>query len=383
MSQEYPPITVGGIGSYVASTASRLARRGHDVHVLSCVRRQHTSDAVRDGVHVHLRGSGPGPLGDLLSRSASGARLMTALSVRRQVRRLGLRPDIVEAPEYMAESLLLPRSLPVVVTLHSPIGLVTRESGASLGLDGRLADQLEARAARRARVMTSPSSLLADDLAVSGWTGGAPVVIVPTAIDLEAWPDPVDPAPTVPLVLAVGRSEERKGALVLLDAAALLHQDVPDLQVVLVGRAGPGVEGQAYLDQVRQRIQELGSWCRLVDGVPRPELPQWYASARVVALASRFDNYPMTALEAMACGRPVVCTITTGVAPVIARLRAEAVVPPDNPAALAAALEPYLVDRGLADRIGRQSRERVVALNDEAMAGREAAYASAVFRPPA
>ncbi len=380
VSQEYPPVTVGGIGSYVASTASRLAQRGHEVHVLSCVSGQESSDTLAEGVHVHRRGRGPDVLAALASRSASAARLSTAAFVRREVARLPGAFDVVEAPEYMAESLLLSRGVPLVVTLHSPIGLVTRESGAVLGPDGRLADRLEARSARRAHVVTSPSALLADDLARSGWTGGRQVRIVPTAVDLEAWPLPDRPRPTAPRVLAVGRIEERKGALVLLDAAALLRAQIADLEVVLVGRAGPGEEGQAYLRRVRERAADLGAWCRLVDGVPRPELPAQYLQARVVVLASRFDNYPMTALEAMACGRPVVSTSSTGVAPVVRELDPGAVVAPDDPAALAAALLPYLRDVAYADQVGARARARVLALNEEAMTGRELAYRLAVER---
>lgn len=380
VSQEYPPVTVGGIGSYVASTASRLAQRGHEVHVLSCVSGQATSDALDAGVHVHRRGRGPALVGLAAARSASAARLSTAAFVRRELIRLGVGFDVVEAPEYMAESLLLPRSLPLVVTLHSPIGLVTRESGAVLGPDGRLADELEARSARRAHVVTSPSKLLADDLRASGWTGGREVLIVPTAIDLESWPMPSQPVATPPRVLAVGRIEERKGALVLLAAAALLRVRVPDLEVVLVGRAGPGEEGQSYLRQVRELAAELGPWCRLVDGMPRPELPQHYMQARVVVLASRFDNYPMTALEAMACGRPVVSTSSTGVAAVVCELDPDAVVPPDDPTALAEALLPYVQDRGFADAVGARSRARVVTLIEEAIAGREQAYERAVAK---
>lgn len=367
-------MTVGGIGSYVASTASRLTQRGHEVHVLSCVGGQESKDEVIDGVVVHRRGRfGPG-LERLARSSASAARLTTAASVRRELRRLDLDPDVVEAPEYMAESLLLPRRLPVVVTLHSPIGLVTRESGAQLGPDGRLADRLEAWSAKRADVVTSPSHLLADDLASTGWTGGREVVIVPTAVDLESWPVPSSVGPTVPRVLAVGRIEARKGTLALLAAAELIQPRVPDLEVVLVGRAGPGQEGADYLTAVRRRMEQLGPWCRLVDGLPRHDLPGWYAQARVVALPSRFDNYPMTALEAMACGRPVVLTSTTGVSPLVASIDPRAVVAPDDARGLSEALLPYLLDQTFADEMGARSRLRVVALNEDATAGREQVY---------
>jgi glycogen synthase len=56
VSMEYPPETsYGGIGWYIAMMARALAGRGHEVHVLSCVRGQARRDYVEGGVQVHRR----------------------------------------------------------------------------------------------------------------------------------------------------------------------------------------------------------------------------------------------------------------------------------------------------------------------------------------
>lgn len=65
-------------------------------------------------------------------------------------------------------------------------------------------------------------------------------------------------------------------------------------------------------------------------------------------------------------------------APLIAQLDPRAVVPPDDPGELAAALLPYLQDRALADAVGARGRDRVVTLNEEAVTGREQLYARAM-----
>jgi glycogen(starch) synthase len=61
----------------------------------------------------------------------------------------------------------------------------------------------------------------------------------------------------------------------------------------------------------------------------------------------------------MAAGRPVVCTSETGVAEILEGTVAGAIVPPDDPEALAAALAPYLSDASLAAEAGARARELV------------------------
>jgi glycogen synthase len=359
VSREYPPETGGGgIGSYVETMARALVRQGHEVHVLSCVPGQAIDDRVHEGVQLHRRGVYR-LLPKIRRRIPSTAlRIEGAISCYLEFVRLGVDVDVVEAPDWMAEgwAFALLGSRPLVAHLHTPLFLVGRTNPGSFRWtrDGRTADRVERLAVRRADLLTSPSELLVGDLARARWIRHREARIVRYPIDLEAWESvsPVGASP--PRVLAVGRLEARKAPEVLVRAAAALAPEIPGLEMVFVGR--PGLRnGRSYKEWLIDLVAELDAPCRFVDEVPRHELGSWYGGSRVVAIASRYDNFPYAGVEAMAAARPVVCTSATGTAEIITGTDAGAVVAVDDVGAIATALRPYLVDAAAAERAGRQA----------------------------
>jgi glycogen synthase len=384
LSREYPPETGGGgIGSYVQSMARALARRGHDVHVLSCDEGQEASDRYDAGVQLHRRG-----VARILPKvrrrlPATARRLEGAVARYREYRRLGLAFDVIEAPDWLAEGLVfaLLRPRPLVAHLHTPLFLVGRHNPTSFTWTGdrRLADRIERLAVRRADVVTSPSRLLAHDLAAEGWTGRRDPRIVRYPIELRPWSGLPPAGQSAPRVLAIGRLEARKAPEALVRASALLREKVPELDVVFIGSSGLHNGGE-YRDWLVELAGRLAAPCRFVDEVPRHELPAWYGSARVVAVASRYDNFPYAGLEAMASARPVVCTESTGIAELITGTGAGAVVPVDDSGRLADALRPFLVDAAAAGHAGSEA-VAIVAREcspDEVARQREACYLDAM-----
>lgn len=157
--------------------------------------------------------------------------------------------------------------------------------------------------------------------------------VVPNGVDLARW-IPTDRAAArarlglsldEPLVACVGRLSRQKGQDVLLAA----WPSVPGAALVLVGD-GP--------DTASLAAAAPASVC-LVGR--RDDVADWYAAADVVAVPSRWEGMALTALEALACGRPVVASDVTGMREIGADL-----VPPEDPAALAAALRARLRDPG-------------------------------------
>jgi glycogen synthase len=375
----------GGIGSYVQTIANALARRGHEVHVLSCVQGQAARDFHRAGVHVHVRGTRR-LLPKVRKRvPATALRIEGSVSCYLEARRLGVAFDVVEAPDWMAEGFAfgLLRSPRLVAHLHTPLVLVGEHNPGSFrwSRDGRLASLVERFAVRRADVITSPSELLIRDLDRHGWLRNRDTRLVRYPIELEPWArvPPADSAP--PRILAVGRLEARKLPEVVIRAAHALSSEVDGLEVVFVGRSLER-NGRPYRDWLGEIADELGVRCEFVDEVPRGELPAWYGSARAVVVASRYDNFPFSALEAMAAGRPLVVTEATGTAEIVAGTDAGAVVPVDDPNRLAAALRPYLLDPHAARRAGAAARSVVERHCSPARVAddREACYRQAIRR---
>jgi glycogen(starch) synthase len=99
-------------------------------------------------------------------------------------------------------------------------------------------------------------------------------------------------------------------------------------------------------------------------------------------IASRWENFPMVGLEALAAGRPVICTDRVGLAEILTGTGAGTVVPTGDHEALALALRPYLADAGAAAAAGERGRRlvRELCAPDEIAAERERCYYEALAR---
>jgi glycosyltransferase involved in cell wall biosynthesis len=180
-------------------------------------------------------------------------------------------------------------------------------------------------------------------------------------------------------IVQVGRLEEGKAPEVLLEAAAILSRDV-DIELVFIGRSVGICDGVDYAASLRSRADSAGIRCKIVPHVPRDQLPALLSTARVVVIPSRFDNFPMVGLEAMAAARPIVCSANTGLAELINGSQAGVVVPPDDAVAIASAVRPMILDPVLAAIMGRNARELVAMhCSPEGIAVlREGVYADAI-----
>ncbi|HEX6201450.1 MAG TPA: glycosyltransferase family 4 protein [Thermoanaerobaculia bacterium] len=158
-----------------------------------------------------------------------------------------------------------------------------------------------------------------------------------------------------PLVLNVGRRDPAKGQQHLVVAAADLARRRPDLVVLVAGRSGPATP---FLDRLRRDFG-LEGVVRFLDH--RDDLPDLLAAADVLAVTSSVEGMPGAVLEAMALGVPVVAFDIPTVAEVVEADDSALLVPPGEPAALAAAIERVLADPELAARLGRRGRELFAA----------------------
>ncbi len=158
-------------------------------------------------------------------------------------------------------------------------------------------------------------------------------------------------------VLFAGRLDHAKGLEALLDAWAALGLGPDDGRLVLAGEARnhrSPAEAEAYVASLRARVPAATTlWLgRRDDVVPL------YAAADVVALPSVFpEPFGRVLVEGMACGRPAVGSAVGGIPEILTGELAAGVVPPDDPAALAAALGRLRGwqdrDPGLAERCRR------------------------------
>jgi glycosyltransferase involved in cell wall biosynthesis len=154
-------------------------------------------------------------------------------------------------------------------------------------------------------------------------------------------------------VLFLANLQVRKGIHVALEAFDRLAADRPRARLLV---AGTGPEEAA----VRRRIadMEAGGRVRLLGRLGRDDVLSAMQRCAVYCLPSFGEPYGMTALEAMACGRPVVATDAGGLRHLV-RDGGGRRVPPGDPLALAAALREVLADEALQRAMGRHNRDLV------------------------
>ncbi len=155
-----------------------------------------------------------------------------------------------------------------------------------------------------------------------------------------------------PVLLFVGRIQPLKGLDVAVGALAGLENDRAEL-VVVGGPSGP--DGQAELARVQALADELGvrHRIRLVEPQPHHLLSTWYRAADVVLVPSRSESFGLVALEAAACGTPVVAAAVGGLRSLVDDGHTGFLVESRDPMDFAAAVARILDDPDLARGMGR------------------------------
>jgi glycosyltransferase involved in cell wall biosynthesis len=163
----------------------------------------------------------------------------------------------------------------------------------------------------------------------------------------------VRPLPEVPRIAFVGRLIENKGVRTLYAAFRTLAATRSDIELVFAGDGSlrPWLEQRRSDDGLESRIHLPGA-------VPHSEIGGVLAECSVLCLPSVGEPFGMVILEAMAAGRPVVAVDRGGPAHLLRDEQSGLLVPPEDPAALAAALGRVLDDPMQTYAMGRHNRRK-------------------------
>lgn len=339
---------VGGMAQHVASLVRGLDRSRFDVSLAGPSEDPAARVAAEHSCAVHALGFAAPPW-----RSGIAALRLAGL-VRRE------RIDLVHAHGYSAATAaaLARRMTPdakLVCTLHSFMTSTTARPVA--GWRARWLLRLIAR--RSHRIIMVSDSLRSQ---VAGIADDAPhkLLTIPNGVDLAGFRRPdaawarreLGLCATGVVVGMVGRLAAQKGPLDFVRAAALVGATFPDVQFVLIG------DGPLRAD-VEKLARELKFSDRLVLAGHRPDAGALAQAFDVAVVASVSEGSSLTAMEAMAWGKPVAATAVGGVLEVVLDGETGILVPPGDPRVLSAAVASLLADPERAAALGQAGRRRV------------------------
>lgn len=349
----------GGLNVYVQETSRRLAELGVEVEVFTRATSSEQPPVVEvsPGVTVHHVLAGPYAG---LDKDELPAQLcaLTRGVLRAEAAREPGAYDIVHSHYWLSGQvgfLVADRwGVPLVHTAHTLAKVKNR------ALAGGDQPEPRRRVIGESQVVAAADRLVAnthDEAAHLVQLYGADperVVTVPPGVDLEhfrptaggmqAARSRLGVSPEALLLLFVGRLQPLKAPDVLLRAAAELPEHLREQTVVAVV-GGPSGNGHDEPTTLRALAGSLGLHARFEPPVDRGRLRDWYLAADVVAVPSHNESFGLVALEAQACGTPVVATDVGGLRTTVAHGRSGLLVPGHDACAWAGALTQALGQR--------------------------------------
>ncbi|MCW2829624.1 MAG: mshA [Aeromicrobium sp.] len=362
----------GGMNVYVLELSRQLASRGIEVEIFTRATSRHQPAVVdaEPGIRVHHVSAGPFEglqKNDLPSQLCSFVRDVLRAEVEREPGHF----DLVHSHYWLSGQVgTVARerwNVPLVHTMHTmakvknamladgdaaePIGRIYGEEEIV-----RLADRLIANTAEERRELIELYGAEPDRVAVVH--PGVDVDVFRPGRLREAR-ELLGIAADSAVVLFAGRIQPLKAPDVVLRAAAVLLERDPALRDRLVvpivgGASGAGLEHPTALADL---AVELGveDVVRFVPTVSQRELANWYAAASLVCVPSHNESFGLVAIEAQACGTPVVAARVGGLSTAVSDGVTGVLVDGHDPADYATAMHPLLTDPGAREAMSQKA----------------------------
>ncbi|MBL6634022.1 MAG: glycosyltransferase family 4 protein [Thermoleophilia bacterium] len=352
MVTEYAYPVLGGVSEHVHFLSRELARRGHDVTVVTGNVGDAGETAELDRQSHRDHGYRTTRIGRSVPVVANGsiARLTVALGIKSLISGAIRGMDVVHAQGLASPT--LPMGVLRVSTAPCTVGTFHTYFDEGHWLYDRIGPYVRnslARLDRRIAVSEACIDALGDYFP-GEWD------VVPNGIDCSLY-RPLGPAeerpPGPPRILFVGRFDPRNALGDLLEAAAILKAEGREftVQVIGDGPARPVYERKARSLDIWDRVEWLG--------LLNEERPRFYREADVMAAPCVLASFGVVLLEALASGTPVVAADNVGFGQVIRGDVPGRFVPPHDPAELARGIAEVLDDPAAAEDISRRGRTAV------------------------
>jgi D-inositol-3-phosphate glycosyltransferase len=322
----------GGMNIYVVESAQRMAAMGVSVDIFT--RRTHTSETetveISPGVRVRYFECGHGSLTkEQLPAHIAGLSKEFLRIIRDE------KYDAIHSHYWISGKVAMPAAkelgIPLVHTMHTMARVKNLNLAEGETPEPMIRVQGETQVVAAANALVANTDAEAASL-VSLYDACPDIVhVVSPGVDLYTFTPgqgrsaarEIVGLPQDSLVVSfVGRIQPHKGPEVLIRATSELVKHSPLLRHKLIVNVMGGASG-ANTEEV-DRLKELATWLGIDDvvrfspPVPRADLAQWYRAADLVVVPSYSESFGLVALEAQACGTPVVATAVGGLRTAVA-----------------------------------------------------------------
>ena len=292
------PYKIGGVERRVWELGRRLARLGHEVHLFGMQFWEGEKIIEREGVVLH----GVCPVRPLYFQGRRTIFPAMVYSLNVCIPLLKEKFDIIDAQQFPyfhcfpAKIAAVIHKNPLVITWHEVWGDYWYDYLGWMGFFGKCIEQCVCSLTKN-RIAVSPSTQ--HHLWGPGFNNRSS--IIPNGMDFELI-DSISPSLETSDIIFAGRFIREKNVDLLIEAVALLTINLPDIRAVIIG---DGPEREILQAMVRNKGLEKN--VRFAGFLPEPgELISLMKASRVFVLPSIREGFGMAALEAMACGLPIV-----------------------------------------------------------------------------
>jgi len=367
----------GGMNVYVRDLTRQLGRMGIHVDVFTRSQDEHVPHVLHDlgygnrVVHIPAGAEVPLPKPDLIAHIPTFAEGILAFA-----RNKGIKYDLIHSHYWMsgkaAKLLKETWDVPVVHMFHTLGHMKNRVAGfGEAEGEYRINGEQEVLHMAARIVAATPA-----ELAQLQWLYKAntqKIVVIPPGVDVNHfYPIPKDEARAfgnIPLdhinILFVGRIEPLKGIDVLIQAIGMMTRqgfvDRNKLSVTIIG--GDPVVSREEMTHEMARLQDLRNAYGVGDVVTflgkrsQDTLAYFYSAADVLVMPSHYESFGMVALEAMACGTPVVASEVGGLAFLVKHGETGYLFPGDDPEALCNRLTAVITNAQARAHMGQKAVE--------------------------
>jgi D-inositol-3-phosphate glycosyltransferase len=366
----------GGMNVYVAELTRFLGKAGIHVDVFTRSQDEHVPHVLHNlgygnrVVHIPAGPEIPLPKKELASYLPDFVE-----GILNFTRAKGLHYDIIHSHYWMsgiaAEKLKVEWNTPIVHMFHTLVLMKNRVARSPEEVEGEYRLEGERRILQTADRIIAATPAEQSQLEFLYGANSKKLRVIPPGVDLSRfYPIPRDEAREVigvpvknRMILFVGRIEPLKGLETLIRAVAWMQQASELLccphSLVIVG--GDPEESELSVNAEMARLQNLVKSLGVRDFVlflgkrDQESLPYYYSAADVVVVPSHYESFGMVALEAMACGTPVVASQVGGLAFLVQDGTTGFVIPDGEPEILGNRLKELILNPDLRDRLGQQA----------------------------